>query len=164
VNRKLLFALAGLITFLAVDSAIAGKVRMGPGLARGTKNAGPTLSAADLRDCMRRQDAINAASDALGKRGASMKEASIWIDTRETELKRLKPQLDTSNREAVDDYKKRVGELKKAVEEFNAKVDPYHADAKDLDAKVDAFNDTCAVKAYYEDDMRAIAAGRVPPK
>jgi len=44
----------------------------------------------------------------------------------------------------------------KSVDSFNASVNRFNANGAAANAQVDMFNTSCANRAYYESDMRAV--------
>lgn len=130
---KSVFGLASL-SMLSIYSADVlarrggGRVSMGSGLASGSRYSGPILSQEQLKQCVLQERFINAASKDL--------------DQKEIELSRKGSQVDNYSQYSVDNY--------------NRLVNDFNNDGERLNAKVDAFNQSCANHAYYESDMQKV--------
>lgn len=124
-----LMVFPAVLLFPSAVSARRGRVRMsGRGLAAGAKSSGPTLSRTQLQECVAQERRINSAMEKLDRDEASIEQ-----------------QESTVNRYS-----------QKSVDSFNASVNRFNANGAAANAQVDTFNTSCANRAYYESDMRAV--------
>jgi outer membrane murein-binding lipoprotein Lpp len=124
-------AIPSILLFSSPALARRGRVRMsGRGLSSGARYSGPTLSQAELRQCVLDERSINAAMDKLER-------DEVYINQQESQVNQYSQQ---------------------SVDRFNALVSNFNSEAARANARVDSFNTTCAGRAYYESDMRAVQA------
>ena len=105
------------------------RVRMsGRGLPAGARYNGPTLSRPELSSCVRQERSINERFAALEREEAELKAAELRVDS----------------------YSHR------SVDEFNQRVNRFNGGGEAANAQVNSFNQSCANRAYYDSDMRAV--------
>lgn len=124
------------VILFAPTAAIArrGRVRIGGrGISAGTRHSGPTLSQAQLKQCVISERSINSAMDRLDHDEA-------YINQQQAHVNQYSQQ---------------------SVDRFNALVEKFNAEGARANAQVDSFNSTCANRAYYESDMRAVQTASV---
>ena len=134
INRRALLGallpVAATIALVVPTSAEARRrVRMsGRGLPSGARHNGPTLSRPELSSCVRQERSIN--------------DRFATLEREETELKAAELRVDSYSQRSVDD--------------FNERVNRFNSSGEAVNAKISSFNQSCANRAYYDSDMRAV--------
>ncbi|MBN9314154.1 MAG: hypothetical protein J0I99_00280 [Devosia sp.] len=155
-----LVAIASTVVFTIGESHAARmKFRVGSGLAsvgRSIKTyPSTTLSPARLKDCVERENNI-------GKIEDSRTLIHAEIERKQDELKKEKSQLeyiaiiiDERKAASVREFNKKVDLFNSKREKLNEAMSVFNAGSVSFKREVDKFNEECAGKLYYKDDLIA---------
>jgi hypothetical protein len=127
-------------------------------LAPGAKHAGSTLSRDALRNCVSAQRRINANADALDREEIANAQEATRLDQLSAEVDKRKGDIDRHRKASIDNYNELVDRHARAVEQYNAKLPSYNFRTQEHYKEVLDFDAKCAHKAYYKEDLHAIAA------
>lgn len=150
--------LAGTAPLTALEAFAADQRAAGPALEEGQTHAGPKLSGAELRHCVRLDRDI-AAIDTEVRILKGPVEAAEW--THELRGRRIDEKLQTLDRsdaDAIARYNRDVDEHAEAVAAYNALLPEFNAVVARQNAAVDEFNARCAERAYYRKAWWAVEA------
>lgn len=158
--RRLAFSFL-VVTLAALPIAASAKSShvqiQGLELALGAKHTGSTLSREALRNCVSAQNRINANADGLDREEIANAREATRLDRLSTEIDKRKGNIDRQRKSSVDDYNDAVDRHARAVEQYNAKLPSYNSRTQQHYKEVLDFDSKCAHKAYYRDDLHAIA-------
>lgn len=143
----------------AKPSAKPAKQRDEGSLGGGTAT-GPFLTKDELRQCLAEQDRLKqettdvvAAQKKLAVDRAEIDRVSAAIDAD-------RPQVDVSNKEAVDTFNARLQAKAKLVADYQAAAPAFNQRIDKLDADDKAFTTNCRDRKYFEDEYDEIKAGK----
>lgn len=138
----LVFVIA--VTFDTADARRGRRVYLGPGLSSGSHHAGPVLTRDELTVCVAYENTINERSEFIETQAEKLN-----VIQRGIEGERLL--VNATDRTAVTMFNERIAKYRFVVNLHNQEV-------RRQNDNVAQFNATCAGKAYYQSDMRAIRA------
>lgn len=135
------------------------KFRVGSGLAsvgRSIKTyPSTTLSPARLKDCVDREDSIGKIEDSRTFLHAEIERSQDELKKEKLQLDYISNIIDQRKPSAVKEFNRNVELFNIKREKFNNAVMQFNAGSASFKRDVDKFNEDCAGKLYYNDDLIA---------
>jgi hypothetical protein len=156
--------LSFVLSFALCAFALAGATHAAPPKREASfgsgKAGGPIMSMADLRACVKRQDALQVRNDAVAKVQDQMKADRAAIDQGSAAIKTDMEKLDRTSKEAVEAFVERAKAHDKRIDEYEARVPAFNEQVQALQTERAAFAKACEDRRYLEDDLKDIRAGK----
>ena len=118
------------------------------------------LTPAQLKDCLERQDRVQAGTAETTKQQTSLASDRAEIDRRGASLKEQLAKLDHTSADAVAAYNVQAQERDRMIDAYEAAVPAFNAKVEALKADQATFAKSCEGKRYDEADEAALRKGK----
>jgi hypothetical protein len=156
--RTLGLCAAGLMmlaTTLDADARRRGGFRA-RGLAHGAVAKGPVLSREQLRVCVQIQRSLGSTEKSIGQMQSQLRTQEDALNRLGREIELREPAVDRYSQASIDAFNEMVNRHGQMVAAYNARLPTVNGHVEAMNRSVDAFNDRCADREYYESDMVAV--------
>ncbi|MBX6392805.1 MAG: hypothetical protein IRY96_04995 [Burkholderiales bacterium] len=129
----------------------------GPGLSRDARYSGKVLTREELRVCLNRREALNAAVTRMHEEDAALSKEAAEIRKLKDEIELQEPVVDRTDPEAVARFNAMIDEVAERTQAYNAAMKKLGAQYYEHKRLRSDFAKQCGAR-YYEDDLRALRA------
>lgn len=112
-----------------------------------------TMKIEELVSCLRTESALDDASRQIDRDEIELKVLSNGLETSLSKINRSELTLDRYSQVSIDQHNQLIDQFEAQRGHLNSRVDAFNANIDLLKGSLEAWNEECSGKFYYEDDF-----------